>query len=183
MSPEALTPSRIASPVSTSTSPLGVPLPPVIDRLNASASASATSSSSLSLNPSLPKLELNKAAKLTGPAVSLGVSVSSVTRVGTATVLRLMVGPSSSNWNAAPMLAVALAVSPSPSVMVAVEDDQARGHGRRRSAGLDRVGRIVVGDRAVLLEADRAGRRIKIDGERDRRRSARQHSPRCRPKR
>ena len=63
------------------------------------------------------------------------------------------------------MLAVAVSVSPSPSVDGRGEDDQAGRQRRRRTAGLDRVERIVVGDRPVLLEADCARRRVEVDGE------------------
>ncbi|MNY17180.1 hypothetical protein D3C86_1504810 [compost metagenome] len=74
---------------------------------------------SLSLKPSSPKAEVNRPAKLVGPAVS-GMSVSSVVSVGTATAFASIDGPSSSNLKASPMLRVAVAVSPSPSVTVAV---------------------------------------------------------------
>uniref|UniRef100_A0A0Q9YBF5 Uncharacterized protein n=1 Tax=Candidatus Berkiella cookevillensis TaxID=437022 RepID=A0A0Q9YBF5_9GAMM len=74
---------------------------------------------SLSLKPSAPKALLNKLAK--EALAFTPKSLSSTIRVGTATALRLMFGPSSLNWKDKPISATALAVSPSPSSIVAVK--------------------------------------------------------------
>uniref|UniRef100_A0A0Q9Y8J3 Uncharacterized protein n=1 Tax=Candidatus Berkiella cookevillensis TaxID=437022 RepID=A0A0Q9Y8J3_9GAMM len=73
---------------------------------------------SLSLKPSAPKTPSNKTAKEV--LAFTPKSLSSTTRVGTATALRLMLGPSSLNWKDKPISATALALSPSPSSIVAV---------------------------------------------------------------
>ena len=82
-----------------------------------------------------------------------------------------MAGPSSSNGRLADIggrrIGVAVAVGDGRG-----QDDEVRGQASPPSAALDRIRRIVVGDRPVLLEADRAGRRIEVDGEGHRRRRA-----------
>uniref|UniRef100_A0A0Q9Y8K8 Uncharacterized protein n=1 Tax=Candidatus Berkiella cookevillensis TaxID=437022 RepID=A0A0Q9Y8K8_9GAMM len=83
------------------------------------ASASSALSLLLSLKPSAPKALSNNVAK--EALASIAKSLSSTTRVGTATALRLMLGPSSLNWKDKPISATALALSPSPSSMVAVK--------------------------------------------------------------
>ncbi|MDT4869430.1 hypothetical protein FQZ97_1044560 [compost metagenome] len=60
---------------------------------------------SVSLKPSWPKAEVNRLAKLVGPALS-GISVSSVVSVGTAVAFPSIDGPSSSKISLEPISAV-----------------------------------------------------------------------------
>uniref|UniRef100_A0A0Q9YMA5 Uncharacterized protein n=1 Tax=Candidatus Berkiella cookevillensis TaxID=437022 RepID=A0A0Q9YMA5_9GAMM len=83
------------------------------------ASASSALSLLLSLKPSAPKALSNNVAKEV--LAFTPKSLSSTTKVGTATTLRVMLGPSSLNWKDRPISATALAVSPSPSSIIAVK--------------------------------------------------------------
>uniref|UniRef100_A0A0Q9YI07 Uncharacterized protein n=1 Tax=Candidatus Berkiella cookevillensis TaxID=437022 RepID=A0A0Q9YI07_9GAMM len=107
-----------SSVLKVSVNPLLTP-EPLIPKAKRIASKSSALSSLLSLKPSAPKALSNKLAK--EALAFTPKSLSSTIRVGTATALRLIFGPSSLNWKDKPISATALAVSPSPSSIVAVK--------------------------------------------------------------
>uniref|UniRef100_A0A0Q9Y8M1 Uncharacterized protein n=1 Tax=Candidatus Berkiella cookevillensis TaxID=437022 RepID=A0A0Q9Y8M1_9GAMM len=107
-----------SSALNVSVNPLLTP-EPLIPKAKRIASKSSALLLSLSLKLSASKALSNNPAK--EALAFTPKSLSSTIRVGTATALRLMFGPSSLNWKDKPISATALAVSPSPSSIVAVK--------------------------------------------------------------